>query len=268
MSRDEGFFGPDSVSWRVHREITVLLGGARALLLQAAHPLVIAGARASGFYERNPWKRLERTLQLTYTITFGTRQEAQSAADRINEVHRRVNGIDPVTGKRYDALDPTLLLWVHACLVDSALLYERLTVGALDEDGRDRFHREQMLVAEILETPRDIIPDTAAELRAYIDDVVASGDLLVTDSARQVAALFDDPPPEATWRPVLRLASRWAFGTLPPELRRQYGVRWTRAHDAATKIGLGSVKAIRPLLPAKIRTIQPAIDRERELAAP
>ena len=59
---DLGYFGPSSVSWQVHREVTVLFGGARAVLMQAAHPLVIAGARETGFYERNPWKRLQRTL--------------------------------------------------------------------------------------------------------------------------------------------------------------------------------------------------------------
>src|SRR5512137_2253654 len=104
------YFSPDSVSWQVHREVTVLFGGARALLMQAIHPLVIAGARETGFYERNPWKRLERTLRLTYMLTFGTREQADAAAGRINDVHTRVNGTDPVTGLRYDALDPELLL--------------------------------------------------------------------------------------------------------------------------------------------------------------
>ena len=147
---DLGYFGPDSVSWQVHREVTVLFGGARAVLMQAAHPLVIAGARETGFYERNPWKRLQRTLVLTYTITFGTKAEAAAAADRINEVHARVKGIDPETGLAYDGLDPELLLYVHACLVESALLFERLTVGRLDAPGRQRFHEEQMLVAEMV----------------------------------------------------------------------------------------------------------------------
>src|SRR5438477_4734627 len=180
---DQGFFGPDSVSWRVHRETTVLFGGARALLMQAAHPLVIAGARETGFYERNPWKRLERTLQLTYAITFGTRREADEAAERINTVHRSVRGVDPVTGKRYDALDPELLLWVHACLVDSALLFEQLTVGLLDPAERERFHQEQMLAAELVRIPREIIPPMVGDLRNYIDAVVASGALQVTDAA-------------------------------------------------------------------------------------
>src|ERR687887_357556 len=79
-----GLFGPDSASWQVNRETTVLFGGARALLMHAAHPLVLAGARQTGFYERNPWKRLERTLRLTNAITFGTVEEAMRAVDRIN----------------------------------------------------------------------------------------------------------------------------------------------------------------------------------------
>jgi uncharacterized protein (DUF2236 family) len=256
--KDQGFFGPSSVSWRVHRETTVLFGGARALLMQAAHPLVIAGARETGFYERNPWKRLERTLQLTYTITFGTSEEAREAAARINAVHRNVHGIDTVTGKPYDALDPDLLLWVHACLVDSALLFEQLTVGALDEAGRQRFHEEQMLAAEMLLLPRERIPPTVQELRDYITSVVESGDLLVTDAARAVAGLFKNPPPEAEWRPVLRAVSRWAFGTLPPQLRAQYGVMWTPAHDAMKALTLRSVRLLRPALPRRVRYIQPA----------
>ena len=165
VTADEGYFGPQSVSWQVHREVTVLFGGARAMLMQAAHPLVIAGANQTGMYERNPWKRLQRTLVLQYALTFGTKAEAHAAADRINEVHERINGVDPVTGQRYDALDPELLLWVHACLVESALLFERLTVGALDDRGRQRFHEEQMLAAELVRLPREPDPADGAGAR-------------------------------------------------------------------------------------------------------
>src|SRR5262245_34795819 len=165
---DLGYFGPDSVSWQVHREVTVLFGGARAVLMQAAHPLVIAGARETGFYERDPWRRLQRTLILTYALTFGSVAEAHRAADRINQVHERIHGTDAVTGLPYDALDPELLLYVHACLVESALLFERLTVGRLDAVGRQRFHEEQMLAAEMVRIPRGLIPPTFVELRAYL----------------------------------------------------------------------------------------------------
>lgn len=254
---DHGYFGPDSVSWRVHREVTVLFGGARALLMQAAHPLVVAGANQTGMYERNPWKRLQRTLILTYTLTFGTKAEAHAAADKINEVHTRINGIDAVTGLRYDALDPVLLLYVHACLVDSALLFEELTVGHLDDAGRQRFHEEQMLAAELCLIPRASIPPTVPALRAWMADVEDSGILQVTDGARKVLELFFEPPPEAEWRPVLRGVSRLAYGTLPPRLQEAYGLRSSAAQRAGMRATFPLIRAVRPLLPARFRYLAP-----------
>jgi uncharacterized protein (DUF2236 family) len=254
---DTGYFGPDSVSWQVHREVTVLFGGARALLMQAAHPLVVAGANQTAMYERNPWKRLQRTLVLTYTLTFGTKAEAHASADKINEVHTRINGVDPITGKRYDALDPELLLYVHACLVDSALLFEQLTVGKLDDAGRQRFHEEQMLAAELCLVPRDMIPPTVPALRAWLADMEDRGDLLVTDGARKVAALFLDPPDEAEWRPVLRGVARLAFATLPPNLRSQYGFDVGPIKEAAARATLTATRFVRPVLPPRFRYIAP-----------
>jgi uncharacterized protein (DUF2236 family) len=226
--------------------------------MQAAHPLVIAGARESGFYRRDPWRRLQRTLMLTYALTFGTRDEAEQAAAHINAVHRSVRGVDRVTGKPYDAFDPELLLWVHACLVDSALLFEQYTVGRLDEEGRQRFHEEQMLAAELLHLARSAIPPTVAGLRSYIDDVVAGDDLVVTDAAREVADMFHRPPPEAEWRPILRAVAWWAFGSLPPRLRERYGVSWNPLKEVAMRANLRAVRHLRPALPPRFRYILPA----------
>jgi uncharacterized protein (DUF2236 family) len=257
VDRDEGYFGPRSVSWQVHREVTVLFGGARAMLMQAAHPSVIAGANQTGMYERNPWKRLQRTLVLQYALTFGTKEEAHAAADRINDVHERINGVDPVTGRRYDATDPALLLWVHACLVESALLFERFTVGRLDDRGRQRFHEEQMLSAELVRLPRGLIPPSVPELEEYVADIVHSGELVVTDAARSVAGLFLDPPPDAQWRPVLRTVARLAFGTLPAELRAGYQLPSRPGERATRRATFAVMRAGRPLLPAKFRYIAP-----------
>ena len=256
-TRDSGYFGPESVSWQVHREVTVLFGGARALLMQAAHPLVVAGANQTAMYERNPWKRLQRTLILTYTLTFGTKAEAHAAADKINEVHTRINGIDPVTGKRYDALDPELLLYVHACLVDSAILFERLTVGALDDAGRQRFHEEQMLAAELCLVPRETIPPTWQGLSAWLADFGDRGELQVTEGARRVLDLFFDPPEEAEWRPVLRGVSRLAYGTLPDGIREMYGMPFGPLKRGAMRASFPAIRAARPLLPPKYRFIAP-----------
>ena len=260
---DTGYFGPNSLSWRVHREVTVLFGGARAMLLHAAHPLVIAGANQTAMYERNPWRRLQRTLVLQYAITFGTRSEAQAAATRINEIHERINGVDDVTGRPYDALDPELLLWVHACLVQSALLFERLTVGRLDARGRQRFHEEQMLAAELVRLPRDRIPPTVEALDAYVADVVGSGELVVTDAARSVAELFLDPPREAEWRPVLKGVARLAFGTLPERVRAGYGFVPGPVPRAAMAATFPVLRLARPLLPPRFRYIAPYQDRRR-----
>jgi uncharacterized protein (DUF2236 family) len=255
---DPGLFGPDSASWQVHGETTVLFGGARALLMHAAHPLLIASARDSGFYRKNPWQRLERTLQLTYAITFGTTEEARRAVERINEIHRSVHGVDEVTGRRYDAFDPDLLLWVHACLVDSALLFERHTVGRLTDEGRQRFHEEQMTVAELLGLARDRIPPTVRELRGYIDEMVAGGELNVTEDARDFAELFRDPPKETTWRPLVRRIAWWAFATLPPRLADEYGTPRTLVRAVGLYGSLAAVRLVRPAIPARYRRILPA----------
>lgn len=260
-----GLFGPGSVSWRVNREVSVLFGGARALLMQAAHPLVLAGARQTGFYEFNPWKRLERTLQLTYTITFGTREEAMRSVRGINRVHEQVHGVDEVTGLPYDAFDPDLLLWVHACLVDSSLLFERLTVGKLDDADRQRYHEEQMLGAELLGLNRSLIPPTVADLRAYVDEVSAGGALRVDAHTMVVANLIRHPPREVPWRPVLRRIARWAFGTLPPPLRERYGVEWNTGRQLDLRGSLATLKLVRPLLPGRLREIAPAREAVRRL---
>ena len=263
---DEGLFGPASMSWLVNRETAVLFGGARALLMHAAHPLVLAGARQTGFYERNPWKRMERTLHLTYTMTFGTRTEALEAAERINRVHREVHGVDAVTGLPYDALDPDLLLWVHACLVDSQLLFERLGVGRLDGAGRERFHQEQIAGAELLGLRRSKIPPTVAGLRAYVEGVVGSGVLRVTPETMKVANLIRRPPREVPWRPVLRQIAWWAFATLPEPLRAQYGVRWNPLKQIRLAGSLRTLKLVRPLIPSTFREIYPARQAIRRVA--
>jgi len=255
--QDLGYFGPGSVSWQVDREVTVLFGGARALLMQAAHPLVVAGVNQTQMYDRSPWKRLQRTLMLTYTITFGTKAEAHAAAGRINEVHARINGTDPVTGKKYDALDPHLLLYVHATLVDSALLYEELTIGRLDDEGRQRFHEEQMLAAELVQIPKESIPPTVPALRAWLADVEDRGELAVTEGALRVAGLFMDPPHDAEWRPILPQVARLAFGTLSPRVREMYGIQWNGAKEAVLRSTFAMMRAARPLLPVKYKYVEP-----------
>jgi uncharacterized protein (DUF2236 family) len=257
--RDEGLFGPDSVSWRVLREGSVVVGGLRALLMHAAHPLVVAGARQTGMYERDPWRRLERTLRQTFTVVFGTRQEAAQASKRIDDVHGAIKGIDQVTGQRYDARDPELLLWVHACLVVSFLEMERRTLGKLDRAGRQRFHEEQMLTVEPLRLPRERIPATVEELEAYVDRVIASGILRRTDDAMVVAALVSDPPDGVPRRWLWKLISFLSLHTLPPAIRDLYAVRHHLGHELGLRAVCWVMRHDRPLMPPRWRFIAPAL---------
>jgi uncharacterized protein (DUF2236 family) len=268
---DPGYFGPDSVTWKVNREMTVLFGGARALLMQAAHPLVAAGARQTAMYQRDPWLRLLRTVQLQSTVTFGTREEAQEAAARINRLHESVRGVDPVTGEPYDALDPDLLLWVHAALEVCSLFFYERTVGLLTRDERQAYHEEGFVAAELVLLPTHRIPPTIEGLEAYVEDVLASGRLMLTDVASEVADMIRAGPVPMHLKPIWRFISRAAFGTLPPALKRLYRVRWGPAREVWLDTNLCALRKVRPRLPDRFRLIGPArwarrrLEREPEL---
>jgi uncharacterized protein (DUF2236 family) len=258
MPTDPGYFGPSSITWQVNQEMTVLFGGARALLMHAAHPLVAAGARQTAMYQRDPWARLIRTLQLQSTMTFGSKEEADQAAQRINRLHLKVRGVDQVTGESYDALDPELLLWVHACLEESSLYFFERTVRRLTVAERDRYHQENLLAADLMLLPRDQVPPSFAALETYIASVVGSGRLLYTDVAANVAEIIRRGPVPAAIKPIWGFIRFAAFGTLPPRLRELYGVRWNPARQQLLAANLGLLTRLRPFLPARFRLIAPA----------
>ncbi|NNJ48130.1 MAG: DUF2236 domain-containing protein [Acidimicrobiia bacterium] len=263
---DEGYFGPDSLFWQVNQEMFSLFGGARALLMQAAHPLVSAGARQTSFYARDPWKRLIRTVQLQLIIAYGSKEEADATADRVNKLHETINGIDPVTGLRYDGLDLDLLLWVHATLEESTLMFYEKTVRALSPAERQEYHEQNLISAELILLPRDHVPPTYPELREYIDGVVKGTDLLLTDVALDVFDLMRGGPVPWTVKPVWKFIAFAARGTLPPELQDLYNVTWDDRRQKLLDANLAGLRRIRPILPDRARTVRPAAWARRRLA--
>ena len=255
---DPGHFGPGSTTWTVNQEITVLFGGARALLMHAAHPLVSAGARKTALYSRDPWARLIRTLQLQNLVTFGTKQEAAEAAHRINKLHEVINGTDEVTGKRYDALDPELLLWVHAALEVSSVWFFEKTVRPLSAAERQQYHEESMIAAELVLLERADMPATFDDTLAYVEDVLASGDLMISDVADDVADLIRTGPVPWQLKPVWAFISFAAFGTLPDSLKEMYGATWSPLRQRWLDFNLWMLGRIRPMLPRRYRLIGPA----------
>ena len=168
MQGDPGYFGPKSLMWTVNKEITVLFGGARALLMHAAHPLIAAGARQTSFYQKDPWKRLIRTLSLQNSVTFGTKKEADESAHRINKLHEVIKGKDEVTGKIYDALDNEQLLWVHACLQISSIYFYEKTVKTLTEEEKNIYHNENLKAAKMVLVNEKKVPNSYEELKNWV----------------------------------------------------------------------------------------------------
>ena len=259
MKGDPGYFGPQSMRWKVNKEITVLFGGARALLMHAAHPLIAAGARQTSFYQRDPWKRLIRTLSLQNSVTFGTKEEADESAHRINKLHEVINGEDEITGGYYDALDHEQLLWVHACLQISSIYFYEKTVKKLTVKEKNQYHEENSIAAEMVLVDRKIMPQTHEELKNWVIKKSKEKDYLVlTDVAIDVADIINGGPVPRHIKPIWPFIAFTAFNTLPPEFKNIYGIKETKFKTALLNFNLYFLKYSRPFLPPFFRLIAPA----------
>jgi uncharacterized protein (DUF2236 family) len=260
-------FSPDesasaSMAWRLHREVVLLAGWGRAILLQTAHPLVARGVADHSPFAAEPWgrvKRLERTLRAMLMLTFGTPEEIKAVAAHINRIHDGVHGrlgegagaFD--RGAPYSAHDPALLGWVHATLLDSFLLiYERF-VAPLTPAERDRYCREASAGAFLLGIPPDQLPQNAAALAAYMKRTLESGEIAVTAAAREIARAVLVPPAPWPARPLLALARLPAIGLLPPSIRADYGFGWTPRQERALRLLAALVRGALPLVPPALR---------------
>ncbi len=259
MNADPGYFGPNSMMWKVNKEITVLFGGARALLMHAAHPLIAAGARQTSFYQRDPWKRLIRTLSLQNSVTFGTKVEADESATRINKLHEVINGEDEVTGGYYDALDHDQLLWVHACLQISSIYFYEKTVKKLSDEEKNLYHQENMVAAEMVLVDKKLMPQTHKELKKWVIDNSRKNDYLVkTDVALDVYEIINGGPVPTHIKPIWPFISFTAFNTLPKEFKEIYGIKESKVKKLLVSFNLLLLKITRPLLPPFFRLIAPA----------
>ncbi len=254
----EGFFGPESVTWRIHADPAFSVGGIRALLLQALHPVAMGGVDTfSEGFRTEPWARLTRTAEYVATLTFGTRREALRAVRRVQGIHRGKSGTEPTTGRRYSVDDPDLLLWVHACEVDSLLSVARRAGVPLTDAEADRYVAEQVVAAELVGcTPGDV-PATVADLARYFADVRPQ--LALTEPARQ-AYRFIVLPPMPTWVQVLTPARpAWAglaslgVATLPRWARTMYGLPGLGITEPATTAAVRAFRRSTLAVPPRVR---------------
>jgi uncharacterized protein (DUF2236 family) len=243
---DDGFFGPGSVAWRLSGDLSGIIAGLRALLLQALHPLAMAGVDQHSDWRQDPVGRLAATTAYTTTVTFGERAAVERAANRVRRIHERVTGTDTVTGRPYAAGDPALLLWVHAALVDSAIVATDLFGSGLSAADADRYVAEMAIAAELLGVPADQVPRSTAELAAYLGRT--QPELLRTPAAGESMAYLLDPPgrdPDIAeiWQDV----RAGAVASLPAWARDLYGYEappLTPARQAEIRQALGVLDVV------------------------
>jgi uncharacterized protein (DUF2236 family) len=222
QAADDGFFGPASVAWRVSADLASPVAGLRSLLLQALHPLAMAGVDQHSGWRRDPVGRLAATSAYLATITFGERATAMRAAARVRRIHDHVRGTDAVTGGPYAAGDPALLLWVHAALVESVLAAGTMFGTALSAADSDRFVAEMVTAAELAGVPRPQVPASAAELERYVASV-RPGLSCTPAAAESMAYLLDPPGLDEEIVPFWRDVRDAAVAVVPEWARQMYG---------------------------------------------
>ncbi len=168
---DDGFFGPASVTWRISNDPSAPVAGLRSLLMQALHPLAMAGVDQHSDWRRDPAGRLAATQGYLTTVTFGERAAAERAAARVRGIHTHVRGTDPVTRQPYAASDPALLLWVHVALVDATIAAARLLGAEFPAADLDSYVAEMVVAAELVGVPRDLVPASVAGVEQYLATV-------------------------------------------------------------------------------------------------
>ena len=218
---DIGYFGPNSAAWAVHGALPTLVGGIRALIMQALHPGALAGVMQHSRYEADALGRLAGTTQWLTVVTFGDRAAAERECARVRGMHRKVQGVyDSNAGpKEYSAGDQDLLRWVHIAFTDSFLATHRQW-GQPIPGGEDAYVREWAIAGELVGL--DDPPRSVAELREQVAsyDSVIRGD----ENARRIVQFVRDMPMPLPAAPAYSALFAGAVSTLPDHHRELLGL--------------------------------------------
>jgi uncharacterized protein (DUF2236 family) len=238
LETDLGLFGPGSMAWMVHREPAMLVGGLRALMYQALHPLAIAAVRDFSTYTQDVWGRYQRTSNYVTTTIFGTTRQAAALGARVQAIHRPIHGVDTITGLPYAASDPTLLLWIHATLVDSFIVAYRRFVRPLMQTEADQYVAELVRQAELVGLRANEVPKTEM---CNLDFIDSCRPILQATAPAMVALHTVLRPPLPTWsHPFWWLVGQAAMSIMPDHAMKLYG----RHHHQAVE------SLVRPLVSA------------------
>jgi uncharacterized protein (DUF2236 family) len=210
---DPGLFGPDSVCWKVHADFTSMMtGGISALLLQALHPLALAGVWDHSTFRTDILGRLRRTATFISGTTYGNRHDAIALIERVKRIHLGVTGVGP-DGRPYRASDPALLTWVHVAEVSSFMTaHLRYVNPLLPVAAQDQYFAETARIAEMLGASN--IPRSRAGIDAYL--LAMQPELVASERTREVVRiLMNAPAPTAAMRPAGALMLNAGVDLLP-----------------------------------------------------
>ena len=261
---DTGLFGPHSVTWRVHLEPVLFVGGMRALILQALHPWVMLGTYQNSalFDPAKAYARFVRTAEFVGIRTYGTTAEVERAARRVRGLHAKLKGRDPATGRAFRLDDPGYLLWVHCGEIDS-YVDSAVRSGVLNDADADRYVAESARSAEVVGAAD--APRSRAELKAYFDDVrpqLRLTDEAITATTNLLTARLPAPTAvKLTQPPIAALA----FATLPRWARRMYGSPGLPTTDLSATLALKALRAASARIPGPPEP--PRMERARRLMA-
>ena len=236
---DEGLCGPDSVSWKIIGDVSVFVGAIRALLIQAAHPEVVAGVEDHSRYRDDPLGRLSRTSFYVTTATFGAMPEVEDAIAMVRDAHRVVRGTSH-RGLSYSASQPDLAAWVHNTLTESFLVaYQDFGLGLTSIEA-DRFVAEQTRVGSMLGASP--LPRTAEELKRWVR---FHPTLAPSPGMHNAVDFLRRPPIPAGPRLGYRVLLRGAAATVPQELAALLGLR---ARPGARSGAAALVRTLRAIM--------------------
>lgn len=256
-----GIFDEQSLIRRVQRERIVALAGARALLIQAAHPVAFEGFFASTAALDDPYPRLRRTADTVDAVVFGERAEAERRTARVRRVHSSIRGhlAAPAgsfpAGTPWAADDPELLLWIVATLAESGLIVYERYVAELDPEEREAYWQDYRIMGVMFGLRPEEMPSTFPEFESYLRETLAGDTLYVTPDARELAKqIVLRPPVPLLARPLLELANTIVVGLLPARIRREYGLSWDPLRAGAVRGGAEYTRhLLLPLIPSGVR---------------
>jgi uncharacterized protein (DUF2236 family) len=247
-SADHGLFGPTSVTWRVHLEPVLWVGGFRALLLQSLHPQVMRGTYQNSalFDPAKAWSRFQRTVEFVGVRTFGSTAEVEAAAARVRRLHGGLRGFDPDAGTTFALDEPEFLLWVHSTEIDS-YAEVALRAGIIDAAEAETYLAESVRAARVVGLAS--APASRAEMRRYLDGVRPR--LKLTDEARVgVGNLFAPKGDAPTVRKLTFSAvASLSMATLPRWARRMYGLPGLPTTDLGATALVRALRGLTDLLP-------------------